>query len=267
MSYNSDETSVDQGEPIELFEFVTPTETFRYTSWIRDVQIYSDTYQAIPIQRGNVQGAAASDIAAVVVELPVNNRMVEAYAFDIAPRSLQCVIKRMHSLTGEIVVYWKGAVTSISVAGRTAKLQIPSRFTTAMKAEVPNVYYQTMCNHVLYSGRCGLNRDDYKLVTTVASYSAKTLVTVSNGGYPDGAFKAGEVLRLADGERRLIVGHAANTMILNFPFREMLEGDELNLFLGCDHLPATCRDKFNNVINGSFHPFIPTSNLFETGAG
>lgn len=38
-------------------------------------------------------------------------------------------------------------------------------------------------------------------------------------------------------------------------------GDELRLYPGCDKTLATCRDKFDNVINFRGEPFVPGSDF------
>lgn len=268
MAYADDDLSQHDGEPIELYKFQAPTRGYFFTSWIQSVSYLGDVYEAIPLQRNRLESVSQEDVPALRIELPAARQMVQDFAFGIAPNQLELTVFRRHGLAGDTITYWKGPVLSISVKGRIAEVIVPSTFGNALQSSIPSVYYQTPCNHVLYDTRCALARSSFKTTATVLTVNAldPRRVTVSTvDSQPDGHFKAGDIVRLADGERRLIVAQGGTLLTLNFPFRVLLPGDAVEFFAGCDHTPATCRDKFANIVNFGGHPFIPDQNVFETG--
>jgi uncharacterized phage protein (TIGR02218 family) len=136
-----------------------------------------------------------------------------------------------------------------------------------MKSSVPGTFYQSQCNHCLYSSRCGISSEAYKLRTTVLNISSNgaSLVLASSGGASQNWFKAGEIIRASDGERRMVVYQSGASIDLNYPFPNIKIGDTVDIYAGCDHTVGDCRDKFNNIINFGGHPFIPSSNIFAVG--
>jgi uncharacterized phage protein (TIGR02218 family) len=181
--------------------------------------------------------------------------------------SLQLIIYRLHTATGQPIEYWRGEVAAISVSGRVAKFRVPSVLAGKMKSSVPGTFYQSQCNHCLYSSRCGISSEAYKLRTTVLNISSNgaSLVLASSGGASQNWFKAGEIIRASDGERRMVVYQSGASIDLNYPFPNIKIGDTVDIYAGCDHTVGDCRDKFNNIINFGGHPFIPSSNIFAVG--
>jgi len=265
MSYVDTEVSVHDGRPIELYKFDGPIKRYTYTSYHRDIEYNGDVYEAIPISRSNFTGGSTQDPPNLDIEMPIAKEVVQDHGFQIAPRSLALTIYRRHGEAGETVIYWQGTVGAISAKNRTAKLRVPSLFATRIAQSVPNIFYQSQCNHPLYGVRCGVLRASFVVSTTVVGYSGSPFVSVAAiGGHPDGYFNAGEILRLSDGERRLITSQQGVSLSLNYPFRELLVGDAVEIYAGCDHTIDTCKAKFNNVVNFGGHPYIPTINPFKT---
>jgi len=93
---------------------------------------------------------------------------------------------------------------------------------------------------------------------------SRPVTLASIGIAPDQWFRAGEIVRNVDGERRAIVDQAGAVLTLAHPFRTLLNGNGVTLYAGCDHTLATCSDKFNNAVNFGGHPTVPSSNPFLT---
>lgn len=265
MTYIADETSVDGGEPIELYEFSSPVLTYRFTSFVEDVIHDTNTYRGIPISRSSLQGGTQEDTPSLEIRMPFNEQMISDYAYNVSPNYLILTIYRMHKLTGDVITYWKGSVSSITIEDKIAKIIIPSILGQKLGFPVPGTYYQGQCNHTLYGSRCSLFAALHKVDTTIVSVSQTAVVVASVGGAAYQHFKAGEILRPADGERRLIINQSSTSLILNHPFPSLEAGQSVSIYAGCDHTPTMCRDKFANIINFGGHPFIPSINIFATG--
>jgi uncharacterized phage protein (TIGR02218 family) len=267
MTYLDDELSVHDGQPIELYEFYSSSTTYRFTSHIEDVEFSGQTFSAIPITRGALEGGTQEDSPTIEIQMPFTEQIVKDFAYSISPNSLNLIIHRIHTEIGEPIEYWRGEVSAISVSGRIAKFRVPSILAGKMQASVPGTFYQSQCNHCLYSSRCGISAEAYKLETTILNIlgNGSSLVLASSGGAAQNWFKAGEIIRVSDGERRMIVYQSGASINLNYPFPNIEIGDAVEVYAGCDHTVADCRDKFNNIINFGGHPFIPSSNVFVVG--
>lgn len=266
MAYLTDEISVHDGEPVELYEFVGPLVSYLYTSWDEPVVHATKTYTPVPMKRTAVMGGPHGDIPEMQIEMPYDAQLVLDNAYQVAPIGLHLTIHRLHTVTGDSIIYWDGEVMDVFVKGRVATINVPSVLGGAMSSQVPSVFYQGQCNHVLYDSRCALARATYKTSATVFSVVDEVTIQVSTvGGLPDNTFRAGEIVIPSLVDRRLILRQVGTLLTINYPFRAIQGGDSLELYQGCLHVPEVCRDKFSNIANFGGHPFIPDHNVFETG--
>jgi uncharacterized phage protein (TIGR02218 family) len=267
-TFDEYEDSIDLGAPSEFFLFETQTEKWAYTSDDTTVQVLGSTFRPIPIRRGNIVTTNSEDAATLEVELPTLSDMVSAFAFSLAPpENLKLTVYRMHEGDSDSVqVYFQGTVASIKISGNMAKLSIPSTLTQAVSANIPSAHYQTQCNHSLFDTRCQLLRDAFLYADVVFSVSNDEIaLTTPLGGVDNDFFAGGEVIGRTSGERRLITSSTSDRLGIAYPFRLLAPGDSIDFYPGCDHSVATCKAKFNNVVNFGGFPFIPSKNPFKSG--
>jgi uncharacterized phage protein (TIGR02218 family) len=256
MAYEDDTTSVQDSAPIELYEIDVPGWTYRMTSYVVDVVHGGFTYTATPgLKRGPTElTSVISNAQEVTVTMPNTHTFVMDNVWGKLPRSLKCRIYILEQVSGQTQLIWEGRIAGISAAGRLAQVLVPLRIDQALSVEVPSVRFQPTCNHALYDARCRVPRLTHDFATTVLTVSG-TIVTVNGvAGFSDQHFKAGELVRDIDGERRLILDQVGTIIRVDYPMRALLPGDSLTLFAGCDHTPETCRNKFFNISNFGGHP-------------
>lgn len=272
MTYAASEQSKHSGKPVELYRYDGTYAMFRYTSGPVVVSFQApdeaEPHDYIPIatRRSAVQHTTQNDdTAEVTIDLPVTSELVAVYGFQIAPPSLFLTIFRGHN-PGEFVRYWQGNVENIQVVKGTATVRVPSLLAAALSADVPNVYYQTPCNHTLFSPECGVDQADWMAVTSIAAVDGLD-ITVEAGEIAalDGDLVGGDAI-LASGERRMIVSQTGDVIRVSYPFAGANVDDELTVLAGCDlALLGDCKNKFDNTINNGSFPFIPSKNIFQTG--
>lgn len=265
--------SLSATQPIEFYTFVGSFRTYRYTSADTSLTLDAQLYEALPIGRGAVRaGDQTQDQLDVEITLPYDAEVVRDYAYLSAPATLQVIITAIDRsadlgngafASSGGVVLWSGQASGFSVTKRVARCRVPSNFVRSLNNEVPSVYYQNPCNHVLYDTRCKVLRASFETTTTVTGITGGTLIGVTDDGAADDFLNAGEIVNNRTGERRLVLRNVANAITIPLEFVDILVGDEVALAAGCDHSFNTCRTKFNNTINYGGFPFIPTDNPFE----
>jgi uncharacterized phage protein (TIGR02218 family) len=265
MSYNDFELSVASGKPIECYKLIGSFRTYRYTSCDQQVIVNGETYDPVALKRGELQaGTQSDDTLTLEITLPFDAEAVLDYAYAASPPRLDCEIRRVHrdsSLGTDWVLMWKGKVTSFTIEGREAKLQVPSIFSRSLQGDIPACYWQSQCNFVLFDGRCKVVRASFANTATVLTYNDITL-EVNDDGFDDAEMVAGEVVNNRTGERRLCLGNSVNVITVSFPFFDMQVGDTVTLYAGCDHSYTTCDTKFNNKVNFGGQPYINPDNPF-----
>lgn len=266
--YTDTEASPHDGAPVEGYTFTGTFQTYRYTSADQNETIGGFVYTAIPIERDVVRsGTQNDDSLDLELTLPANIQMVLDYAYSVSPPDLVLEIFRYHRGTNPATDWakiWKGPVTGFSVSGEEAKIQVPSIFSIALSAEVPSVYSHNPCNHVLYDSRCGVAKDALtQKITTVTAIVDENTITVADDGFADNYLRAGEIINLTRGERRMITDNVADDISFAFPFYDIQVGDSIELLVGCDHVYSTCKTKFNNGPKFTGFPFTPGDNPFQ----
>lgn len=265
MAFEDDELSQDAGEPVELFEFAGSLSTWRYASGAQSVVHGGNTFAPLAgIRRSSFQKASSKDAPVLTVSLPTSAGVVLAHGIATPPRSLTLTVYRYQQRSGDYVIGWTGPVTSITPRGSMAEVKCPSLLGARLSVNVPGLALQHQCQHRLGDDRCRVDLSGMTVSTTVSSVSSATIAVASVGGHPADWFRAGEVVRDSDGERRTILQQAAGVLILHAPFRTLAHGDAITLYPGCDHTEPTCRSKFTNGPNFSGFWFVPDGNPFKT---
>lgn len=265
-TYTDKEKSSHGGEPIEGYKFTGTFTTYRYTNTELQVTINGEDYTPIAIKRSGIKaGTQEDDNLQVTIEMPYNCQLAADYGYVKSPPDLLLEIYRYHEGTNPVsdwALVWVGPVAGFSVEGRKAQCRIPSIFSFALSREVPSVYYQNPCQHVLYDSRCKVNSASFKQSTTIITVGDQE-ITVADDGFADSYLKGGEIHNTTTGERRLIADNVSNVLTIAFDFFNASIGDTVDLYAGCDHSFSTCGSKFSNKENYGGQPYTPKDNPFQ----
>jgi uncharacterized phage protein (TIGR02218 family) len=129
--------------------------------------------------------------------------------------------------------------------------------------------YSPECRVDLYSPPCGVSRAAFAVSASVTALTDGTLGAVPDNRtfyaaaltHPDGWFDYGEIVWTSGanaGRKGEVRAYAAGRIELWEPMaREIALGDQFTIYAGCDKRLATCRAKFNNVINFRGEPYVP----------
>lgn len=121
------------------------------------------------------------------------------------------------------------------------------------------------CDAKLGDARCGVDLDGspgYRVTGTVTSVTNRRSFTASGLAQAADYFKSGDVTftsGLNDGIRMEVKAHTTGGVIglqLPMPF-DIQVGDTFTIVPGCDNTKATCKTKFNNVVNFRGFSFVP----------
>ena len=264
--YRDKEQSISQSAPIEGYKFVGTFKTYRYTSSDKAEYIAGELYLPIAVKRPRANaGTQDDDNLSLDLVFPFDCEVVLDYAYSLSPPTLELTVLRAQRDSDTSIVwepFWKGKVRGFSIAGREATIKVPSIFSLLLQGEVPNVYYQAPCNHVLYDEYCAVSRAANTYEGDVLSVNS-TQVTVDGLAAVTNELAAGELVNTRNGERRLILSNVGTLAEVAYPFVDLIVGDTVQLVRGCDHSFATCKAKFANGINFGGYPYIPADNPFE----
>lgn len=271
--YTDAESSATDGAPIEGYQFVGPQASYRYTNAQADQTINGLLFTKTSIKRSAIKaGTQEDDSLEVELDMPFDLPLVFDYGYATAPPSLTLTIYRYHGDTNpatDWVIIWQGEVSGFLIEEERAKIRVPAVFEQALRGNMPTVFYQAPCNHVLGDALCKVNLTLFKATSTVSSITGSGLtINVVNDGFADGDLVGGILYAPLRGERRLILSNVANVVGINFPFHGLVAGDVVELQQGCDHAYlGHCDTRFANTINFGGAPYVPKENPFEGEIG
>lgn len=269
----SNELTLENSQPVELYEFVSDFQSYYYTSDNKTWVVDSKTYLPINLRRSSIKiGSHKDEKDEVEIEVPVDVDVAIAWAFSQSPPSLEVTIKRIDRANTTSYTMWKGPVSIIKIKGYFAIFKCPTRFTSILSSSVPVVQIQWQCNHTLFDDMCGVDRSSYSYTTTISSISSDglTIGLASAGTGSNADYVGGEFLNTDTGERRTIVSKTGTSINLNYPMTQSVS-DNVEVTQGCDHSwgplsPQGCA-KFSNLPNygGFFSVPGEDRNFFQTG--
>lgn len=271
------ETSVNDNQPIELYEFLGTYKNYFYTSDGLPVLFNGRVFEPLRrLSRSPVKaGTDTEESASCRVTIPVRSDLIADYGFQTTPPKLGLNILRVYrNLLPYETNYrtiWTGPVTNISIKGNSAILDIPSLFSSLLGSSCPSVNFQTPCNHVLYDpDTCRVPRVPNSVDTTVASILSGGMVIrlLSYGAFPPSDYVSGEILIPSQSERRMVIGADDGTgeLTVNYPFGRIVQGTAVQVARGCDHAwKGHCLTRYGNTKRFGGHPVIPPVNVFESG--
>lgn len=262
MSYDSIDRSIQDGTPIELYQFlIGSTERVLFTSAAKPVVFDGFTYRPVHTSRGNVMQNQDVNRNSVSFDFPRTND----FALRLLVRSPDLVITatvfRMHRGESGSEVIFKGRVIGARATDSIITVEAESIFTSIKRAGL-RATYQTTCRHALYSLGCQVNRASYRVSTTAVSVSGPVVVVASLGGREAGHYLAG-ILKHGPVERQITA--VSNTAItMSDTIYDLVPGGEVEIYPGCDLTFDTCNARFGNVANFGGFLHIPWKNPFRT---
>jgi uncharacterized phage protein (TIGR02218 family) len=275
-TFLEDESSAEDNRPLEFYEIVMPSITYRHCSGTRDALINDTLYTAIPISRTTISVNTNNNTKELTVTIPITHAFVSGFINrSVPPKKVTLRIFRMQRTSGELEQIWSGIVTSVATEGRTAMLRVPSRAAQIFLRVIPNVSMGQLCPHVLYDDNCGVDRTSvlFKVTTTLIYVNGRDIRLDIGSTAADQWSVHGELVHVSSGMRMAI----RSQEYINLPFSSvvdislqmqipgMLIGDSVEVYAGCDHTLAQCNARFANRQNFGGFPERPSRNPFIPG--
>ncbi len=264
MAYDTIEKGAWSGKPIELYDFTRSYVHYRYTSHQKDLFVNAQTWTSIPVLRSNIELNNEVNRSTIQITVARDNPVADFWRISPPSEPLNVIIYQYHEDDTELVVVWMGRVINVEWSGITAVMTLAPIF-TSVKRQGLRRRYQRACPHVLYGSACRLNENTFRLFTlcdsitglVIASQDASTNGSAYYaGGYVEWEIESGVF------ERRYITEHTGAYLTLATLPHNLIAGQSITLYPGCDHTLATCNTRFGNTLNYGGMPYIPAKNPF-----
>lgn len=266
MSYDTIETSSENGRPVELLRIAFSHGEWFYTTAEVPVVYITDTYLPAPFTRDKIQTTGDATKSNLVIRLPHDIEAGELFRIRPPSEVVTVNLFQQHYEDSEFRILWKGRVTMVNWEMPWLELTVENVFTSLLRGGLRR-RYSVQCTHVLFEGGCRLNKEDYKLTGVVDAISGSTLSISEIGGaatnYYAGGFAVWTNGNTGAPERMMIQTSTGGSVTLSSSPIGLSVNESIDLYPGCSRILDVCVDKFGNDLNFGGTPFIPTKNPFD----
>ncbi len=269
MTFADQETSRESGLVLELYTFTFGSEIFRFTSFQRDINWQGFAYTSEPISRTNAEASVEDSAGQITVTMPIDNPVPAKFVTNVPGKIGTLTILRAHANdpAEEVLVLFDGFVANVSLDGEIEAKVLCNPNTKIFNRAAPRFSYLGLCNHILYDERCKVNIGLFTFTGLVSAVSSNDITVNGAGAVGLSDHFVGGFARFPSGtqdDARMILAQAGDVMTLLLPFALDVNGQDVDLFAGCDHSLATCDSKFAAVLDYGGFPFVPRKNPFNT---
>jgi uncharacterized phage protein (TIGR02218 family) len=257
MAFNDKEISTQDGRPVALYYMRWGSTEWAYTSADRDIT-YGVDLQGQPLvykakamtDSGMTQGSSSQNDFEITA--PSDLPIVALFRGTPPSETITLVIRRMHYGEPDAPIYWKGSITNLKRPRPAAVTIIGRPISASLKRTGLRLCWTRECPHFLYDVDCRVNPADFESTGEITAITP-TSFTASIEDAEDHYYRGGYVSWIASAEgtveRRMIEDQVAGDITILGLTDGLLVGTEIKLYPGCDRLPTTCNNKFNNIDN------------------
>lgn len=262
MTFEAREVSVQDGAPIELYEFFVYGVKYRYTTAAEDVEFDSQTFLARAISHTDFDQSNEIPKNNITISVPQDFEILGFY--EDAPPSdvILLTIFETHRGDTDSAVVWTGRVMNGLRKPEGGELYCENIYTSLRRSGLRRTYSR-LCPHILYGAACRAQDTAFRIIVQLDSVSGLTITSSVLGTYDDDRFSGG-LLEWEETpgkiQRRGIKSHVGDTALITHPVIGLNGLDNVFLYPGCKHNMQDCQIYFNNIENYGGMPFVPRQN-------
>lgn len=249
----------------------TATE-YRFCTGLTEVNYQGFTFSPVTLERGEIsvtQDPSRSDLTLRLPRTEASSLRWMKNSFEIPLKIVVYEVAEDSSVT----VSFRGISDEIVPEGDLVSVRFNSSLSKTARQGLSGRASPT-CRHALYDSGCKVDMNLFK-TTSAATVSGETLTMTL--AQPDGYYNGGFV-ELSSGERRYVVSHSGNNLMLIRGFSEGVVGFGYgenygnnyagllsSAFPGCDKRSGTCLTRFANLLNFGGFESMPLDQQLFTG--
>lgn len=268
MSFDKIETSQQDAEPVEYYQFTYDGVDYCYTSSQYSKTKNGMTFNADFIHRSDGLNLSTSNSDNETCTITVSRTNNVALLYQGAPPeqgSVRVQVYRFHGLlSNDFIKIIDGVVSQVQFNGSEAELTITIE--NALARMIPKGTLSYYCQNCIYDSKCRLIEDEYKLkcyidegIEGLYIYSAN-LREKPSGYFTDGFIRMGKCYRQ-------IKVHENNRILLKYPINKADMEGSFYAYPGCSGIFEICATRFKNTDNFSGIPYIQPYDAFKHSVG
>ncbi|SEJ50182.1 phage conserved hypothetical protein BR0599 [Azotobacter beijerinckii] len=267
MSFDSAERSLAGGRPIRLYQFARGLLRWAYASCDRDVDHLNQSFKALRggIADNGIQQSGDSQQDQFVVTAPGDLEVAQRYRAAAPSAPVQLTVFARHDGVDDYLVIWVGEVRSVKWTQPDRCEIACAPLSERMEMQGLRLGWERNCPHALYSLACGVDRNGYRVDSSVQTMDGAGLDNGSLAAYPADYFTGGYVewpIGSGEYERRGIERHAGSTLTLLGGTAGLALAQAIRVYPGCAQTTAACL-AFANLPNYGGIPHLAGKSPFD----
>lgn len=283
MAYSDKEISTQDGRPVALYLLEWGPTRWRYTSTDRAVTInelvdgvmQAVTYEPRAISdSGMTQGSSSQND--FQINAPSDLPVVDLFRGTPPSETIWITVRRIHVGETDAPIYWKGTLNNVKRPEPAKATIIGKPIAASLKRTGLRLCWTRECPHFLYDVDCTVDKAAFAVEAEVIALAANMIFVVPVEEKEDGWFRGGFVewqasaegtleRRFVEFDENVVEGTDSTLQLTIFGLVDYLAiGDTVTIYPGCNRMPTTCNDKFNNIENYGGFEKMPGKSPFGT---
>jgi len=256
VTYDGKELTAEGSSPVMVYHFIQGTTTWRYVALSKTFTFLG--YPCDPEIIAPSDFGVSNDVPkdSLTFRLPITNNLAETFIGGTPSTITTVNVYRTHYDDTDYIVYWKGRVASSAISGNFVELVCDSIFSSLRRLGI-RPQYQRMCRHALYGRGCNVVQASYAYTGHISTVSGVNVTVTEAAFIPK---LTGGILKAANGTMSMILRHSGTNIMLMRPLPTLAVGQEITMYIGCNHSISDCKNVFNNLGNYGGWPGIPGIN-------
>lgn len=172
----------------EIYTLVRGSQIYRYTSGDKAVTLDNVTYSKLAIKRGSISSSSDLEKNSLEVTFAADSEFAQSCLRSALEEVVFLTLSKYQNNVATML--WQGRLTGCEPDGATIVLTFENDYTSLSRAGA-RYKYQRTCPHDLYGSGCKLDRNAWKVKTTLVSVSATNVVLRDLSSYDTNYFRLG----------------------------------------------------------------------------
>lgn len=267
MSFAQYETSLESSRPIRLYQFQRGPIKWGYTDADRNITHQSITFRVMEggISDDGIRQSEDAQADTLRLTVPQSLDVAQMYRVIAPSQTVYLTIFDLHYGDNGYLVSWMGQIVGVRfLESMTAEIQCQTLATTLERTGLRKTWSR-QCPHTLYDNDCRVQRNDFKMTGMIDRLDSVSIGFAPAAGRPNKYYAGGYVQWTSQYglEQRGIEAHTSDLLTLFGGTFGLANGQEIDVFAGCDRTINTCDETFNNVPNYGGAPYMPGKSPFD----
>ncbi len=267
MSFQNFETSLQNGQPIRLYQFQRGSMKWGYTSANQNITHQTVVFRSVEggISDDGIRQTENTSSDMLTLTVPQSLDVAQMYRVVAPGQTIDVTVFDLHYGDDGFLVSWMGFIVGVRFKDQISAAIQCKNLSASLERTGLRKAWGRLCQHQLYSEACQVPRNSFKAVANIDRLDGVNIGFAPAAGKANGYYAGGYIEWTSQYglEQRGIESHTGDLLTIYGGTSGLSMGQEITAYAGCDRLFETCINKFNNAPNNGGSPHMPGKSPFD----